>query len=379
MKKIYMLIAVAFVSASLLLSFTSSVQAQCPVGKVFRTIGYGPTGQPVNTVYVEGFQPNGFIALWSNTVPIPGIEATPAMTDANGNGRIVYNGAADPTSVTVSTPAGTCVQPVPAAGATCGGSIFNATFGGFCNIFLITTVINGDVRAFDAFQNLIPTPTGVYPTTGPGPIGFVGYPYDCALLPTSITVCDASGCCSYLVPAAASLPIKLKYFTAKLSNNKDVLLNWASELEIHSDKFVVEKSLDGRNFKALADIKSGGNSTTARTYAYTDGSFASVAYYRLKMVDIDGRSEYSKVVYVNTRSGSGVVTQIFPNPFKTDIQIVGISSSDLNTKNIRVFSATGQQVNFRISGANAISLDEHAPRGVYILAIKEQRFKLVKE
>jgi hypothetical protein len=182
-----------------------------------------------------------------------------------------------------------------------------------------------------------------------------------------------------LVTAAASLPIKLKYFTAKLSNNKDVILNWASELEINSDKFVVEKSLDGRNFKPLADVKSGGMSATTRTYAYTDGSFSSIAYYRLKMVDIDGRTEFSKVVYVNLRGGSGAVTQIFPNPFKSDIQIIGISSTDLNSKNIRVFSATGQQISFKITGANAISLDENAPRGLYILAIKDQRFKLVKE
>jgi len=381
MKKFYMLIAVAFVSATLLLSFSSTLQAQtCPVGKVFRTVGYGPAGEQVSTVYVEGFQPNGFIALWSNTDPIVGIEGTPAMTDANGNGRIVYDGAANPTSVTVSTIVGTCQQPVPVANPACSGTNFNAEFGGFCNIFQVTNVLDGEVRAFDVFQNLVPTPTGFYPPSGPGPgLVFVGYPYDCALAPSSITVCGATGCCSYPVQVAASLPIKLKYFTAKLSNNKDVLLTWASELEIHSDKFVVEKSTDGRNYKALADIKSGGNSSGIRTYAYTDGSFTSIAYYRLKMVDIDGKSEYSKVVYVNTRSVSGTVTQIFPNPFKSDIQIIGISSSDLNSKNVKVFSATGQQVNFKITGANAISLDEHAPRGMYILAIKEQRFKLIKE
>jgi len=62
MKKIYMLIAVTLVSAGLLLSFSSSLQAQtCPVGKVFRTTGYGPAGEVVSTVYVEGCQPNGFM------------------------------------------------------------------------------------------------------------------------------------------------------------------------------------------------------------------------------------------------------------------------------------------------------------------------------
>jgi len=385
MKKFYMLIAVAFVSASLLLSFSSKLQAQCPAGpqKVFLTVGYDATGQPVNTVYVEGFQPNGAIALWEGVTPIFGQESTQAATDANGSGRIIYNPIQTPTSVTVTTINGTCAQPVPVASATCSGNIVNAVFPpiggepGFCNIFFNNNLLDADVRVFDASQNLVPTITGVYPTTDAA--GSAGYPYDCANFTASLTVCNASGCCSYVVTAAASLPIKLKYFTAKLSSNKEVILNWASELEIHSDKFVVEKSLDGRNFKPLADIKSGGNSATTRTYAYTDGSFSSIAYYRLKMVDIDGKTELSKVVYVNARSASGTVTQIFPNPFKSDIQIIGINSSDLNSKNVKVFSSTGQQINFKITGANAISLDEHAPRGMYILAIKEQRFKLIKE
>src|SRR6188474_2616749 len=87
MKKFYKLITFAFVTASVLLSFSSELQAQnCPTGsKVFRSVGYGPTGQTVSFVYVEGFQPNANITLWQNAAPIPNQNppSEPAVTDAN--------------------------------------------------------------------------------------------------------------------------------------------------------------------------------------------------------------------------------------------------------------------------------------------------------
>jgi hypothetical protein len=51
----------------------------------------------------------------------------------------------------------------------------------------------------------------------------------------------------------------------------------------------------------------------------------------------------------------------------------------LNSKNVRVFTTTGQEVNYRISGANAIAIDDAYPKGIYILKVKDQSFKLVKE
>jgi hypothetical protein len=130
MKKFYMLIAFAFATASVFLSSSSELQAQCPAGpfKVFRSFGYGPTGQPVSFVYIEGFQPNANITIWENGAPIGNQNppTDPAVTDATGKGKIIYSATRNPTSVVVSTIVGACEQPVPPAAPSCTGTLFNA-------------------------------------------------------------------------------------------------------------------------------------------------------------------------------------------------------------------------------------------------------------
>jgi hypothetical protein len=48
--------------------------------------------------------------------------------------------------------------------------------------------------------------------------------------------------------------------------------------------------------------------------------------------------------------------------------------------NIKVFNVTGQMIKYRIVGANAISIDDAAPSGVYFLKFKQDEvFKLLKK
>jgi hypothetical protein len=50
---------------------------------------------------------------------------------------------------------------------------------------------------------------------------------------------------------------------------------------------------------------------------------------------------------------------------------------------VQLYTLAGQRMNYRIVGANAISLADNAPKGIYILKIKNgttsQQFKLIKE
>ncbi|MBC8034409.1 MAG: T9SS type A sorting domain-containing protein, partial [Chitinophagaceae bacterium] len=60
------------------------------------------------------------------------------------------------------------------------------------------------------------------------------------------------------------------------------------------------------------------------------------------------------------------------------VQLIGITSAELNSGTVVVFNSFGQRVNYRIAGANAIEIDPSAARGVYILKVKSQTFKLIK-
>jgi nitrogen fixation protein FixH len=185
---------------------------------------------------------------------------------------------------------------------------------------------------------------------------------------------------------SAPMPMKLTSFNGKLETETSVDLNWTSVIEFDSYQYQVERSADGKNFVKIGTINAAGASNEAKKYNFKDALPGSGAfYYRLKQVDIDGKFEYSKSVYVNNKKGAGTVTGIFPNPFKNDIQLVGITSADLNTPGkVQVFNLAGQRVNFSIAGANAISLGENIAKGIYIVKVADNGgnakiFKAIKE
>jgi hypothetical protein len=186
--------------------------------------------------------------------------------------------------------------------------------------------------------------------------------------------------CKYPVTAGGSLPIKLTSLNGRLNTDAEANITWSSSLEENSFKYEVQRSADGKNFVAVGTVTAAGTSLETVKYSFNDVLPGSGAYYyRLKMIDQDGKSELSKVVYVNSKKGNGVVTKIFPNPFTSEVQLIGATSSDLTPNNIKVFSVTGQLVKYSIVGANAIAIDVTAPKGLYIVKVKDQTFKLSKQ
>jgi hypothetical protein len=186
--------------------------------------------------------------------------------------------------------------------------------------------------------------------------------------------------CKYAVGAGGSLPIKLTAFSGRLNTETEATLSWTSSLEENSFKYEIQRSADGKTFVTVGAVNAAGTSLQAVKYNFNDPLPGSGAYfYRLNMIDIDGKAELSKVVYVNSKKGAGVVTKVFPNPFTSEIQLIGATSADLTPNNIKVFNITGQLIKYRIVGANAIAIDENAPKGVYFVQAKNKTFKVEKQ
>lgn len=194
----------------------------------------------------------------------------------------------------------------------------------------------------------------------------------------SFTFCDCTG---GGVPCNAVLPIELAAFTAEYLEGK-VQLKWSTASETNNDYFIVEKSINGEIFDAIATIQGAGNSNYIRSYNYTDKNINTQAnYYRLKQVDIDGKSTYSKVIAVFT-DYMGSLSEVYPNPLNLDegkdlvIHISEfIEGADYN---ISVISNTGT-VAYRESGVaeqsmlsiNLSQANNIAP-GTYLLIINYQ-------
>jgi hypothetical protein len=89
---------------------------------------------------------------------------------------------------------------------------------------------------------------------------------------------------------------KLAAFTVMLNNNNKVDLKWTTEIETNLSHIMVEKSIDGKNFKEAALVFTYGNTTARSEYAFADNVSkikSGPVYYRLRIVDVDGTTQYS--------------------------------------------------------------------------------------
>ncbi len=148
------------------------------------------------------------------------------------------------------------------------------------------------------------------------------------------------------VTAGAALPLDLTTFSVGKHDAISSLLKWTTEMEEDFSHFTVERSLDGVNWRPVADIKATGNQGIQTSdYQFVDRQipFASEAistvYYRLKMIDLNGKFEWSKVESVEFENRVQDV-QVYPNPTADWITIQ--SKSDITE--LIVFDIDGKIV-----------------------------------
>lgn len=125
-------------------------------------------------------------------------------------------------------------------------------------------------------------------------------------------------------------------------NGNDVLLKWKTASEVNSDHFEIERSTDGRNFTTIGTKRAAGNSVTEISYEEVDPSMnASAYYYRLKLVDIDGRYSYSNIAMVR-KSGSVKSVRMYPNPATSQVNLE--FSNAKGNYVISLYNQAGQEV-----------------------------------
>ena len=143
---------------------------------------------------------------------------------------------------------------------------------------------------------------------------------------------------------SAPLPLVLSQFYAQKQTSK-VLLQWQTTSEEDVKHFVIERSSDGKAYKAIGQVAAAGNSTTTKNYMFADQSPFVPAnnYYRLVMVDADGNYKYSKILIVKFDGQVTSNMQLFPSYVKDVLQIQLPNGLNGNV-NLIVFDMNGRVV-----------------------------------
>lgn len=171
-----------------------------------------------------------------------------------------------------------------------------------------------------------------------------------------------------------TLPVKLTSFTAALQH-KNTFLQWQIANELNVAKYNIQRSLDGNSFTTIGAVHSTGNSTATKNYSYTDNTISNLnagrIFYRLQIVDIDGKLTYSKMEVV--KPAADMPVSIAPNPVHDHI----IVSSQYKLNMLSIINIMGQVLRtVSLTGsANPQTIDvRELPAGNYFIkAVGEEQ------
>jgi hypothetical protein len=120
---------------------------------------------------------------------------------------------------------------------------------------------------------------------------------------------------------SATLPVVLAQFIATKADNGSVKLSWTTSQEVNAGYYDVERSGNQTDWIKIGSVKAKGNSSIATDYSLFDNlPLDGTGYYRLKMVDLDGKFVYSKTVSVSANKNN-VPLVIYNNPFTDMIRL----------------------------------------------------------
>lgn len=168
----------------------------------------------------------------------------------------------------------------------------------------------------------------------------------------------------------------------------NAFLNWKTADKQNTKSYAIERSIDGRNYSTVGNVNAA-NTNGIHHYSFTDNKItalgASVIYYRLKQMDINGKFVYSKIIALSLANKNIVL--LYPNPAIKEINL-SISVANKSQSQLRIIDILGrvvkqQQLNLiKRSTTLSIALDGLS-KGIYYIEIKgegmNERKRFVKQ
>lgn len=172
------------------------------------------------------------------------------------------------------------------------------------------------------------------------------------------------------VTVSGTVPITLMNFEGVVNNCKSNL-KWKVSRDSNTDKFQMEQSADGYRFSTVGTIA---GMQGREDYDFIISHPGSKMYYRLKMLDLDGKTTYSNIINLTSACDrNSDLFRVYPNPVtssvfnieflkagKYDLFLINASGSVVREE--KVTASPGQLI--RISNINH-------PAGTYMLKVTE--------
>jgi Secretion system C-terminal sorting domain len=163
------------------------------------------------------------------------------------------------------------------------------------------------------------------------PIMFRLYFYDAA---TAAGTCSINNSAIY---AEEFMPVPLELIDFQgIIKQENHYLTWTTLNERNVSHFEIEQSNDGNTFRSIGQVKAVGNSLERQIYHFQNQTPQYLtSFYRLRMVDFDGKTDFSKTINIKGVSKK-IGLKTYPNPTSDNLTVEAIlpEQAQLNVTDI---------------------------------------------
>ena len=193
--------------------------------------------------------------------------------------------------------------------------------------------------------------------------------------------------------SSAPLPVELVSFTAIPGLGKTELA-WTTATEVDNYGFAIERRILDNGQLRMSDwsgigfVQGSGNVNSPTSYSFTDGNLSKGTFeYRLKQIDKDGKSEYSKTIEVHVVGTPAVLSLNgnYPNPFNPTTNISFTVPSDGRAM-LSVYNLIGQEIGTLFNGMAEAGVihtvqfnAKQLPSGIYFSKLQFEHQQIVKK
>ena len=183
----------------------------------------------------------------------------------------------------------------------------------------------------------------------------------------------------------AIIPVEMVSFDASVNGNL-INLKWQTATELNNSGFEIQRKSENTNWTKIGFVNGSGTSSEIKNYSFTDSySSEGTVYYRLRQIDFDGSSSYSKIINVDLNSPSNfILNQNYPNPFNPSTTVSFNIPKATNVK-LTIYNQIGQQVDELVNRnleAGSYSYTWNAQdvvTGIYIYELRTEKVVSVKK
>jgi hypothetical protein len=169
------------------------------------------------------------------------------------------------------------------------------------------------------------------------------------------------------------LPVSLQNFKGKYVGKK-VLLDWQIAAYVNLKQFVIERKNYAGAFEEIGMVMV---SPQNQLFNFWDStSTLDKNFYRIKLINYNNTTAYSKVVMVNRKTALDEI-QIYPNPAADNITIEfkNATSSSYNIRMMNLLSQVVKDIDYDVKSGNILQITRTAAMrsGIYILQVYDKK------